>query len=81
MTVVKSQDAPTERLPQLFGAASVLRIAAGTSLALAEQAEYDRELTATRAQLAAAGFEAAWAEGQAMTPEQALACALEKLHG
>ncbi len=39
--------------------------------------ELDRDLAATRAQLDAAAFEAAWAEGQAMTLEEAMAYALE----
>ena len=43
---------------QLFGAASALRKEAGTVLALVEQAEYDRELSATRARLAVARPEA-----------------------
>jgi predicted ATPase/transcriptional regulator with XRE-family HTH domain len=41
-------------------------------------AEYDRRLPAVRAALAPADFDQAWAEGQAMTPEQAVAYALRE---
>ena len=60
------------RAAQLFGAASALRKEVGTSLPPAEQAEYHRELSTTRAQLDAATFEAAWQAGQVMTMEQAM---------
>jgi hypothetical protein len=39
--------------------------------------EYDRTLVAVRAQLSVEAFAAAWAEGQAMTLEQAISYALE----
>ncbi len=38
---------------------------------------YQRQVTTTRAQLDEAAWEAAWAEGRAMTPEQAVEYALE----
>jgi predicted ATPase len=42
-----------------------------------DQAEYDRDLAASRQALDEATFALAWAEGQRMTMEQAIACALE----
>ncbi len=41
-----------------------------------EKADVDRDLDAIRLQLDEAAFAAAWAEGQAMTMEQAVAVAL-----
>lgn len=63
------------RAARLFGAASVSRIEAGTSLPLFEKAEYDRELQITRQTLDPETFNKAWAEGQAMTLAQAIAYA------
>jgi hypothetical protein len=44
-----------------------------------DQTEFDRHLAQTRAQLTQSEFQAAWAEGQAMSKEQVLALALEIL--
>ena len=44
----------------------------------AERHEWERYVPATRAQLDEATFTAAWAEGQAMSLEQAVAYALEE---
>ena len=44
----------------------------------AERAEYDTAVAATRAALGEEAFAAAWAEGQAMTMEQAIEYALEQ---
>ena len=41
-----------------------------------EFGEYDRELSALEARLDRATFDAAWAEGRAMSMEQAIAYAL-----
>jgi hypothetical protein len=46
-----------------------------------EQADVDRHLALARAQLDEAAFEASWAEGRAMTMEQAIEYALEKSDG
>ncbi|MFQ5796857.1 MAG: hypothetical protein ACE5JP_17685 [Candidatus Bipolaricaulia bacterium] len=40
--------------------------------------DYDRNVAAVCAKLDEEAFEAAWAEGRAMTPEQAIAYTLEK---
>ncbi len=46
-------------------------------MAPVDQAEYDRYVAAARAQLDDHAWAAAWAEGQAMTLERAIAYALE----
>jgi hypothetical protein len=66
---------------RLFGAAEQMMEELGWSPAPIGHAEYDRHLRAARAELGEQAFEAAWAEGRAMTPEQAAAYALgEPLH-
>jgi predicted ATPase/DNA-binding XRE family transcriptional regulator len=77
-----------ERAARLFGAAAALRGSLtdagsrGSSLGPAtvsrdEYEEYERQVAATRAALGEEAFAAAWAEGQAMTQERAIAYALE----
>src|SRR5262249_52477903 len=61
---------------RLFGAAAVLREAANAPLAARHRAEYERQVAAARALLDPASFAAAWAEGQAMTLDEAVAYAL-----
>ncbi len=58
---------------RIWGAAEALREAMGTPLPPVYHAEYERAVTAARAQLGEKSFAAAWAEGRSMTPEQALA--------
>jgi tetratricopeptide (TPR) repeat protein len=65
-----------ERAARLFGAAEVLRESTGTPLPPAYRAAYERDVTAIRAQLDDDVFAAAWAAGQALTLEQAIAEAL-----
>jgi predicted ATPase/DNA-binding CsgD family transcriptional regulator len=57
---------------RLFAAATC-RFTINRQLAPAEQAVYERNLSDLRAHLDAATFSAAWAEGETMTPQQALA--------
>ena len=64
------------RAAQLLGAASMLRKRLGAPLPPIEHAGIDSTVTAVRAQLGEAAFDAAWTEGQAMTLEQAVAEAL-----
>ncbi len=66
-----------ERAARLFGTAEALRESIGFNLVPSERADYDLDVAAVRAQLDTATFNAAWAEGRAMTMEQALECALE----
>ncbi|HEX9369598.1 MAG TPA: tetratricopeptide repeat protein, partial [Roseiflexaceae bacterium] len=67
-----------ERAARLFGAAEALREAIGRPLHPGERTDYDRDLAAARAQLNQKSFAAAWAEGRAMTLEQAIAAALDE---
>jgi transposase/tetratricopeptide (TPR) repeat protein len=65
-----------ERAARLWGAAEVLResvIVAHGRPSLAERAAYDRSVDAARAQIDPAIFTAAWAEGRAISLEQAIA--------
>jgi len=43
-----------------------------------ERNEYDRAVSRLQAELGLAGFETAWAEGEALTPEQAVDLALSE---
>ena len=65
-----------ERTARLLGAAEALRAAIGLPLPPAERPDYERTVAAARAQLDEATFAAAWAEGQAMTVDEAIAEAL-----
>jgi predicted ATPase/class 3 adenylate cyclase/DNA-binding CsgD family transcriptional regulator len=57
----------------LWGAAEALRDTIGTPLPPVYRADYERSVSAARAQLGEKAFAAAWAEGRTMTPDQALA--------
>jgi tetratricopeptide (TPR) repeat protein len=67
--------AQPERATRLLGATSALLAATVYHLELPDSADYDGSLVTVRAQLDEAAFAAAWAEGQAMTMEEAIACA------
>lgn len=60
------------RAALVFGAAEVLREEIKAPRPVAHRADYERRVAAARAQLDEAAFATAWAEGQEMTPEQAL---------
>jgi hypothetical protein len=62
---------------RLAGAAAAAREAAGERLWVGEQPELDRWLAPARAALSEPDGAAAWAEGSAMTLEQAIADALD----
>lgn len=66
-----------KRAVLLYGAAEALLELMGVGLQVGDQPEYARDLAFVRAQLDAATFKTAWAEGRAMTLEQAIAYALE----
>jgi len=74
---VAALDEEPERAARLWGAAERLRQALGCRPAPAARATYERALATCRAQLGEEAFAAAWAEGQAMTLEQAIAEALQ----
>jgi len=64
------------RAARLFGAMEAWCAAKDISLQPVERGEYERDLATARAQLDEATFAAAWAEGQAMTVDEAIADAL-----
>jgi hypothetical protein len=73
---VSSARGQYNRSAQLFGAAEALREVLGHRPTPQVQADYDRRLASTRSGLGEAAFGAAWAEGRAMTLEQAIEYAL-----
>ena len=68
------------RAARLWGAAEALREQMGMSFSRYDLAEsgYEGDLTAVRSSLDEATFDAAWAEGRAMPPDQAIEYALEQ---
>ncbi len=65
------------RAARLFGAVNALRESVGIPLRPIARPEYERDVAAVRTQLDEASRQAAWAEGRAMTLEQAIAYALD----
>jgi tetratricopeptide (TPR) repeat protein len=70
-------DGEPERAARLWSAAEQLRQSCGSRPAPATRATYERAMAQAHAQLSEEAFAAAWAKGRAMTPEQAIAYALE----
>jgi non-specific serine/threonine protein kinase len=66
-----------ERAARLFGAAEALRDTIHAPLPPTYRADYDRQMSHLRARLEETALTAAWAEGRAMTIEEAIECALE----
>jgi predicted ATPase len=66
-----------EKAARLFGAIDALFEATGYIIDPDDKVEYDRNLEAVRSRLDPETFERAWAEGQAMTLEEAVAEATE----
>jgi len=66
------------RAIRLWGAAEKRRERCGLPSLPTHQAELDRAVASVRAQLDEASFAAAWAEGQAMSLDQAISYALEE---
>jgi tetratricopeptide (TPR) repeat protein len=66
-----------QRAAKLFGAAEILRENPNLPMNPMEQFEYDREVIDLRANMDAATFAKAWAEGRALSMEQAIEFALE----
>ncbi len=75
---VSNADGNYDRACRLFGAADALREAIGHRPSPQDQADYDRRLASTREALGEAAFAAVWAEGRAMTLEQAIEYALKE---
>jgi len=65
-----------ERAVRLFGAASQLRDMLGLRPVPPDQEYHDQHIALTRARLGEAAFAAAWAEGRALTLDQAIEYAL-----
>jgi predicted ATPase/class 3 adenylate cyclase len=63
---------------RLFGAAAALWEVIGAPMWLAERAEWERNVAAARRQLDDATWQSAWAEGRAMSMEEAIEYALEQ---
>jgi predicted ATPase/DNA-binding SARP family transcriptional activator len=66
---------------RLWGASQAMREAIGAPVPPKEQTRYKREMDRVRAQLGAEAFDRAWAEGRAMTNDQAVAYALDEAVG
>jgi predicted ATPase/DNA-binding XRE family transcriptional regulator len=66
-----------ERAVKLFGAAEALREISNSLMTPQEQIEYDQQLAGLRAGMDEAVFTQLWAEGRAMTMDQAIAFAME----
>ena len=65
------------RAARLYGAAEALREKIAIPMTPKEKTEYDRQVANLRAGMDEKAFAAAWAEGHAMSMEQAIAYALE----
>jgi hypothetical protein len=76
MAAIDVAERQPARAAHLFGAASALREALGAPLPPPDRPTYDCALESARGQLGKQAFATAWAEGQAMTLEQAIAFAL-----
>jgi predicted ATPase len=70
-----------QRAARLFGAAEAARERIGAPLPLGDKPMYDRHLARARADLDGLAFDAAWAEGRAMTLDEAVAYALRDMMG
>jgi hypothetical protein len=69
-------DAAPERAARLWGAAEQLRVKLGCRPAPAARATYDRLRAQVRTQLGEGAFASAWAAGEALLLDQAIAEAL-----
>jgi len=68
-----------ERAARIFGAAEAMDEAASVTIAFPPtRALYEQDLATVRARLDAQAFQASWAEGQAMTVQEAVAEALDE---
>ncbi len=67
----------SERAARLWGAAEALREAFSSLMMPSKRTRYGQQVAQARLSAGDETFAAAWAEGRAMTLEQAIACALE----
>jgi predicted ATPase/class 3 adenylate cyclase/Tfp pilus assembly protein PilF len=77
LVVVALAQAQFERAARFFGVVEELREATGVPLPPADRAEHERSVAAVRTALGEEAFAAAWAEGRAMSLEEAIKYALE----
>jgi hypothetical protein len=70
-----------ERAARLLGAEAALRTVLGYQTWPTIRADYEHIVAGVRAQLGEEALAAAWAEGRAMTMEQAIVYALEGVDG
>jgi predicted ATPase/DNA-binding SARP family transcriptional activator len=73
---VAAEQGRSERAARLFGAESLIRESLGLVFPPGKRVAYERTVAATRAALGEECFATMWAEGKAMTTEQAVECAL-----
>lgn len=66
-----------DRAARLFGAAESIRETTGRLLPPLYRADYERAVNAARVQLGESAFQTVWAEGRALTQEQAIQLALQ----
>jgi len=76
--IAKAQE-EEERAARLFGAAEILRENINIQMMPTERPEYDREVNDLRANMDLSAFNKAWAEGRALTMEDAIAFAVEEI--
>jgi hypothetical protein len=76
LAAVFSAHGQYDRAARLFAAGELLREIIGWHPMPGDQADDDRRLASTRSGLGEAAFATAWAEGRAMTLEQAIEYAL-----
>lgn len=74
--IAKAQE-QAERAARLFGAAEALREKINIQMSSQERMEYDREVADLRANLDEKAFVSHWADGRALTMDQAIKFALE----
>jgi DNA-binding CsgD family transcriptional regulator/tetratricopeptide (TPR) repeat protein len=70
--IVIAQDKNPQQAARLFGAAEAILDAIGAHLEPVDEREYQPSLAAVHTRLTQTAFEEAWAEGQALTVEQAV---------
>jgi non-specific serine/threonine protein kinase len=78
LAAVAAAQAQSERAACLFGAAEALRELLGAPLPPADRAEHDRSVAAAGTALGEAAFATAWAEGRAMSWDEAACVALHE---
>ena len=76
--LVAAAQGEAQRAARLWGAASAWREAIKEPLPLTYQRDYAPYIAQARTQLGEKAYESAWSEGHAMSPEQAIALALEE---